>query len=135
MWSEGRQGGGCLPAGQAGVKDMGKEARPAAVAGKPKQAGEAHIRERWGWAEPSVWTERMLTALEEGVKGGKWFSLAKCILCRTWAVHTNHSPCSGLSIPMWEPLTGEPDAGDPPVRFGGRGGNRLPYPYQSKICK
>jgi RNA-directed DNA polymerase len=25
--------------------------------------------------EPSVWTERMLTALEQGVKGGKWFSL------------------------------------------------------------
>jgi RNA-directed DNA polymerase len=30
---------------------------------------------RWGWAEPTVWTERMLTALEEGVKGGRWFSL------------------------------------------------------------
>ena len=27
------------------------------------------------WAEPSVWTERMLTALEVGVKGGVWFSL------------------------------------------------------------
>ena len=39
-----------------------------------KQDGEAQIRERWRWAEPSVWTERMLTALEEGVKGGKWFS-------------------------------------------------------------
>ena len=25
--------------------------------------------------EPEVWTERMLTALEQGVKGGKWFSL------------------------------------------------------------
>jgi len=25
--------------------------------------------------EPLVWTERMLTALEQGVKGGKWFSL------------------------------------------------------------
>ena len=25
--------------------------------------------------EPSVWTERMLTALEQGVKGGKWYSL------------------------------------------------------------
>jgi RNA-directed DNA polymerase len=25
--------------------------------------------------EPSVWTERMLTALELGVKGGKWYSL------------------------------------------------------------
>jgi RNA-directed DNA polymerase len=27
------------------------------------------------WAELTVWTERMLTALIEGVKGGKWFSL------------------------------------------------------------
>jgi RNA-directed DNA polymerase len=38
-----------------------------------KQAGE--VRARWAWAEPCVWTERMLTALEEGVKGGVWFSL------------------------------------------------------------
>lgn len=30
---------------------------------------------RWAWTEPSVWTERMLDALEEGVKGGKWYSL------------------------------------------------------------
>jgi RNA-directed DNA polymerase len=40
---------------------------------KAKQAGE--IRDRWDWVEPSVWTERMLTALEKGVKGSKWFSL------------------------------------------------------------
>lgn len=33
------------------------------------------VRTRWAWAEPSVWTDRMLTALEEGVKGGVWFSL------------------------------------------------------------
>ena len=51
------------------MKDIGKELRPAVVAGKPKQAGEASIRERWRWVEPSVWTERMLMALEEGVKG------------------------------------------------------------------
>lgn len=38
-----------------------------------KQVGE--IRARWAWVEPSVWTDRMLTALEEGVKGGVWFSL------------------------------------------------------------
>lgn len=38
-----------------------------------KQVGEAPSR--WTWVEPSVWTERMLTALETGVKGGKWFSL------------------------------------------------------------
>lgn len=40
---------------------------------KAKQVGEVHSR--WEWAEPAVWTERMLAALENGVKGGKWFSL------------------------------------------------------------
>ena len=50
-----------------------KEDKPASVSEGTKQAGE--IRDRWSWVEPDVWTERMLTALEEGVKGGKWFSL------------------------------------------------------------
>jgi RNA-directed DNA polymerase len=49
------------------------EAAPAAVPAGATQAGD--IQSRWGWAEPSVWTERMLTALEQGVKGGQWFSL------------------------------------------------------------
>jgi RNA-directed DNA polymerase len=30
---------------------------------------------RWEWVNPCIWTDRMLTALENGVKGGKWFSL------------------------------------------------------------
>ena len=38
-----------------------------------KPAGE--IRARWAWVEAEVWTERMLTALEQGVNGGKWHSL------------------------------------------------------------
>jgi RNA-directed DNA polymerase len=29
----------------------------------------------WAWVEAEVWTERMLSALVNGVKGGKWFSL------------------------------------------------------------
>lgn len=49
------------------------EEQPAGVPETATQAGE--IRERWAWVEPSVWTERMLTALEAGVKGGKWYSL------------------------------------------------------------
>jgi RNA-directed DNA polymerase len=32
-------------------------------------------RERWSWAEALIWTDRMLAALENGVKGDKWFSL------------------------------------------------------------
>src|SRR5438552_10448069 len=47
--------------------------RPAAVPATATQAGS--IRARWSWTEPTVWTERMLTALEQGVKGGVWFSL------------------------------------------------------------
>ena len=39
-----------------------------------KQSGEARPAE-WGWVERSVWTERMLEALSQGVKGGVWFSL------------------------------------------------------------
>ena len=48
------------------------EATPTPVP-KAKPVGE--VRARWAWTEPSVWTERMLMALEEGVKGGIWFSL------------------------------------------------------------
>jgi RNA-directed DNA polymerase len=48
------------------------EAEPAIVP-MAKQAGDVH--DRWAWTEPSVWTERMLIALERGVKGGYWFSL------------------------------------------------------------
>lgn len=35
----------------------------------------SEIRARWAWTEPCVWTDRMLSALEEGVKGEVWFSL------------------------------------------------------------
>lgn len=33
------------------------------------------VRTRWAWAAPEVWTERMLTALEQGVRGGRWYTL------------------------------------------------------------
>lgn len=32
-------------------------------------------RFKWQWAEASIWTDTMLIALNNGVKGGKWFSL------------------------------------------------------------
>jgi RNA-directed DNA polymerase len=50
------------------------EVEPAAVPAKAKQAGEARPV-NWDWVERSVWTERMLESLEQGVKGGVWFSL------------------------------------------------------------
>ena len=47
---------------------------PEAVPEEASRSGEAEALAR-SYAEPSVWTERMLTALAEGVKGGKWYSL------------------------------------------------------------
>lgn len=57
------------------MKTDDTEGQPAAVprARGAKQAGDAHAR--YAWAEPSVWTKPMLAALDQGVKGGKWFSL------------------------------------------------------------
>jgi RNA-directed DNA polymerase len=49
------------------------EQRPPIVAATPAQGRE--VPSRWDWTEPAAWTERMLTALDNGVKGGKWFSL------------------------------------------------------------
>src|SRR5512144_851992 len=64
--AKGTRGGGY-------VTDSGSKNQPAGVPETAMQAGE--IRARWDWVEPSVWTERMLTALEQGVKGSKWYSL------------------------------------------------------------
>jgi RNA-directed DNA polymerase len=52
------------------------EAHPAAVPrdSGAKQAGDTRPGQ-WEWVERSVWTQRMLEALEKGVKGGVWFSL------------------------------------------------------------
>ena len=47
--------------------------QPATVPQQAKQAGG--VRARWAWTEASVWTDRMLAALENGVKGEVWFSL------------------------------------------------------------
>ena len=44
---------------------------------KATQGREAAGGERHGlwWAEATIWTDRMVSALGNGVKGGKWFSL------------------------------------------------------------
>jgi RNA-directed DNA polymerase len=49
------------------------EQRPAIVLATATQAGDALALR--AWVERTVWTDRMLEALEKGVKGGVWFSL------------------------------------------------------------
>jgi RNA-directed DNA polymerase len=44
--------------------------------GAEAQASETGVTpKRWAWVEGCVWTEAMLAALDNGVKGGKWYSL------------------------------------------------------------
>jgi RNA-directed DNA polymerase len=50
------------------------ESEAPVVPERATQGAEPHGRD-WSWVEASVWNERMLAALENGVRGGKWFSL------------------------------------------------------------
>lgn len=67
MLREGRQEGG-------NVKDESGQTQAPEVPAGAKQGAETQDRD-WSWVEASVWTERMLSALVNGVKGNKWFSL------------------------------------------------------------
>ena len=48
-----------------------------------KTTGDAMKPRDWSWVEPTVWTPRMLTALEQGVKGGTWYSLIDKVCSET----------------------------------------------------
>ena len=62
-----------------------------------------------------VWTERMLTRLTSGES-------ADLMVCPSWAAELEGRPrVDADNRKTTNPLTGEPDAGDPPVGFGGRG--------------
>jgi RNA-directed DNA polymerase len=50
------------------------ESQAPVVPEKATQGAETQGRD-WTWVEAAVWNERMLAALGNGVRGGKWFSL------------------------------------------------------------
>ena len=72
-----------------------RPARPAIVTGptQAKQAGD--LLDPWGWVEHSVWTDRMLTRLEQSEPTTVWFGLwdkvcaARNLQAAFWAVWRN----------------------------------------------
>jgi len=55
-----------------------------------KLLNKARDTRDWSWVEASVWTDRMLSALDNGVKGGVWYSVmdkvyAPATLAAAWA--------------------------------------------------
>jgi len=91
------------------------EAKPSTtVPARAAQAGENPVdrerRSRWPWIESSVWTDRMLAALETGVKGGVWYCLIDKVfspknLWSSWAksAKNNGAPgVDGITIDRYE---------------------------------
>ncbi len=69
--------------------------RAASVTGTGPSPQAADIRGRWPWVERAVWTERMLTRLEQSEPTTKWFRLwdkvldARNLQHAFWAVWRN----------------------------------------------
>jgi len=70
-----------------------------------QQAGETPARQarrqRWQWVEASIWTDRMLAALETEVKGGVWFRLIDKVyslknLWSSWSKAARNQGSSGV---------------------------------------
>src|SRR5215208_5927992 len=104
------------------------EIKPRVSALRANRAGDPHGQ--WVWEEPSVRAKSMLTGLEAEVERGREGSLL-CVGCSPKSQPTNRPSI----LSEVNPPTGEPDAGDPPVRFGGRGGrelNRLSLPLSKE---
>ena len=81
--------------------------KPAAVPGATpaQQDGEPDPKRarrlRWIWAEASTWTDRMLAALETGVKGFVWFRLIDKVyspknLWSAWAKSAKNNGAAGV---------------------------------------
>jgi RNA-directed DNA polymerase len=69
--------------------------RAATVAGPTPPPQAADLYDHWSWVEHSVWTERMLTRLEQSEPTTKWFRLwdkglaARNLQAAFWAVWRN----------------------------------------------
>jgi len=86
-----------------------------------------------GRLDPNAFTEPPSPAFgQAGPGSGRGSSgLFECFLYAARELQSGSGSSPGVSIPVRvKPPTGKPDAGDPPVRFGGRGDRRrssLPY--------
>src|SRR5438094_10442426 len=75
------------------TNDESNRAAIVTVLNQPKQAAET--RNRWWWVEHSVWTDRMLTRLEQSEPTTVWFGLWDKVLSERnlqaafWAVWRN----------------------------------------------
>jgi RNA-directed DNA polymerase len=78
------------------------------------QGAEAGSDREWSWVEASVWTERMVSALVNGVKGGRWYSLmdkvfAPATLQAAWVKVLANKGAAGVDGQSVERFEGQAD--------------------------
>jgi RNA-directed DNA polymerase len=100
-----------------------------------KDRADREQRSRWAWAEASIWTDRMLAALENGVKGGCWFSLIDKVyspknLWSSWAKVARNKGSAGVDGVTIEQYENDAEANLKHLSERLLGGNYLPKPIR-----
>lgn len=95
----------------------------------------AEARPRIAGAEADVWTERMLSALVNGVKGGKWFSLmdkvfAPRTLALAWTKVRANKGAAGVDGQSIERFAAKADLYLPELSAALRDGTYQPQPVK-----
>ncbi len=90
---------------------------------------------RWGWVEAEIWTSRMLSALENGVTGGKWYSLidkvhAPVTLALAWTKVRANQGAAGVDGQSVDRFAAKADDYLSELSAGLRSGTYRPQPIQ-----
>ena len=102
------------------------------VPARAKQGAEARD---WSWVEASVWTERMVSALVNGVKGGRWYSLidkvsAPATLAAAWTKVRANGGAAGVDGQSLERFAGQAEAYLAELATALRDGSYRPQPIR-----
>ena len=89
----------------------------------------------WSWVEAAVWTERMVSALVNGVKGGRWFSLidkvtAPATLAVAWEKVRANRGAAGVDGQSVERFEGQAEQYLSELAAGLRDGSYRPQPVR-----
>ena len=112
-----------------------QEARSSRVPQANHDEETRELPERWTWVEPAIWTERMIAALETGVKGGKWFSLmdkvcAERTLVIAWERVKRNRGAAGVDRQSTEAFAAQAERYLAELRDALRSGRYRPHPVK-----